>query len=377
KEPADRYATCTELAAAAENALAPAGARPRRRWAFAVAGVVAAVVAGLLVGLLERGGAAAEPLVPRANTLVRIDPETNQIDDVIDVGHQPNDTAVSGGSVWAYSIGDNTIAEVDPQTNEVRHKTHIPVVATDIGFGNGPLLAADARGAWVIGYSLDEDRTLLVRVLRNGGGTRTYSFGLQLNAVTTSGGAIWLVGRRGRTGFVLRVDPATGRVLGRRPLPSWMLGSEGQGLAVGGGFVWVTNAASAEVYRLDFLTGKARSARFGSFVSRPAFGFGRLWLCSWDGKHGLMVRVDPRTLGNELERDALPAEEGHFAVGFGSLWRHDVPSGTVMRFSPRTGDPDGLIPLLKKRTDAPALSGLSVTSISAGAGGVWVSVYNA
>ena len=373
KEPADRYATCTELATAAENALTPIGARPRRRWAFAVAGAAAAVVVGLLVGLLGRGGASAEPLVPRANTLVRIDPETNEIDDVIDVGRQPNDTAVSGGSVWAYNIGENSIAEVDPQTDEVRHKTRIPVVATDIGFGNGPLLAADAKGAWVIGYSLNQQRSLLVRVLRNGGGIRKYSYGLQLNAVATAGGAVWLVGRGGETGSVLRVDPATGRVLARRPLPSWMLGPEGQGLAVGGGFVWVTNASSAEVYRLDFRTGRARSARFGSFVSRPAFGFGRLWLCSWDGKHGLMVRVDPRTLGNELERGALPAEEGHFAVGFGSLWRHDIKSGTVMRFSPHTGDPDGLIPLLKNRPGAPALS---VTSISAGAGGVWATIYD-
>jgi streptogramin lyase len=153
-----------------------------------------------------------------------------------------------------------------------------------------------------------------------------------------------------------------------------MLGAEGQGLAVGGGFVWVTNASGAEVYRLDFRTGKTRTAKFGSFISRPAFGFGRLWLCSWDGEHGLMVRVDPRTLRNELERDALPAEEGHFAVGFGSLWRHDVPSGTVMRFSPRTGDPGGLIPLQKKR---PGSALLDVSSISAGAGGVWVSITGA
>jgi streptogramin lyase len=150
-----------------------------------------------------------------------------------------------------------------------------------------------------------------------------------------------------------------------------MLGAEGQGLAVGGGLVWVTNASAAQVYRLDFRTGKTKTARFGGFVSRPAFGFGRLWLCSWDGEHGLMVRVDPRTLRNELERNALPAEEGHFAVGFGSLWRHDIPSGTVMRFSPHTGDPDGLIPLLKTH---PGAGFLSVTSIAAGAGGVWVSI---
>ena len=150
-----------------------------------------------------------------------------------------------------------------------------------------------------------------------------------------------------------------------------MLGPEGQGLAIGGGFVWVTNGASGDVYRLNFRTGSARSARFGSNVSRPAFGFDRLWLCSWDGGHALLVRVDPRTLRNELEREALPAEQGHFAVGFGSIWRHDVPSGTLMRFRPRTGDPQGLIPVLKKPPEGPALF---VTSISAGAGGVWLSV---
>ncbi len=370
KDPTDRYATCAQLAAAAENALMP-HARPRRRWALAAAGVAAAAVAGLLVAVLGRGGAAAEPLVPRANTIVRIDPRSNEINDVIDVGSRPNDTAVHGGTVWAFNLGDDTIVEVDPRTDEVRHTTRLPVVATDIGFGNGPLLAADTRGAWMIGYDLDDGRSRLVRVLRGSRGIRTYSYGLQLNAVAVADGATWLVGRRGQTGLVLRVDPATGHVLGRRPLPSWMLGSEGQGLAVGGGFVWVTNASSAKVYRLDFRTGKARTAKFGSFVSRPAFGFGRLWLCSWDGEHGLMVRVDPRTLRNELERDALPAEEGHFAVGFGSLWRHDIPSGTVMRFSPQTGDPDGLIPVLKKRTGA---APLYVSSISAGAGGVWVSI---
>jgi streptogramin lyase len=373
KDPADRYATCAELAAAAENALLPR-ARPRRRWALAAAGVAAATVAGLLVAVLGRGGAAAEPLVPRANTIVRIDPRSNEISDVIDVGSRPNDTAVRGGTVWAFNVGDDTIVEVDPRTDEVRHTTRLPVVATDIGFGNGPLLAADAGGAWMIGYDLDDAQSRLVRVLRGGRGIRTYSYGLPLNAVAAAGGAIWLVGSQGMTGFVLRVDPATGRVLGRRPLPSWMLGSEGQGLAVGGGFVWVTNASSGNVYRLDFRTGKARTARFGGFVSRPAFGFGRLWLCSWDGEHGLMVRVDPRTLRNELERDALPAEEGHFAVGFGSLWRHDNPSGTVMRFSPHSGDPDGLIPLLKRRLGAPILY---VSSISTGAGGVWVSITDA
>ena len=370
KDPAERFATCAELAAAAETALLPP-ARPRRRWAYAAAGVAAAIVGGLLFAFLGRGSADAEPLVPRANTILRVDPQTNEISDVIDVGSRPNAIAVRGGTVWAFNQGDETIAEIDPRGDEVRHRTHLPVAASDLGFGNGPMLAADARSAWMIGTNLDDGQSRLVRVPRGGRGIRTYSYGLQLNAVAAARGSIWLVGRSGRTGAVLRVDPATGRVLARRPLPWRMLGAEGQGMAVGGGFVWITNASGAQVYRLDFRTGKTRTARFGGFVSRPAFGFGRLWLCSWDGMNGLMVRVNPRTLHNELESNALPAEEGQFAVGFGSLWRHDVPSGTMMRFSPRTGDPNGLIPLVKKRA---ATMPLDVTSISAGAGSVWVSI---
>ena len=370
KDPADRYATCAQLAAAAESALTP-HPRHRRRWVLAAAGIGAAAIAVLLVALLGRGGAAAEPLVPRADSIVRIDPRSNEISDMIHVGSRPNDVAVADGTVWAFNLGDNTVVEVDPRADKVRHSTRLPVVSTDVGFGNGPLLAADAGGAWLVGFDLNGGRSSLVRIPRGGRGIRTYSYGLQLNAVAAAGDSIWLVGRGVTNGFVLRVDPVTGRVLGRRPLPSWMFGSEGEGLAVGGGFVWVTNATAARVYRLDFRTGKARSARFGGFLSRPTFGFGRLWLCKWDGEHGLMVRVDPRTLRNELERQALPAERGHFAVGFGSLWRHDVPSGTVMRFSPQTGDPGGLIPLLERR---PGERPLDVTSVAAGAGGVWLSI---
>ena len=371
KDPAERFATCAEFAAAAESALMPA-ARPRRRVALAAAAVAVAVVGGLLFAFLGRGSADAEALVPRPNTILRVDPQTNEISDVMDVGSQPNATAVRGGTLWAFNQGDQTIAEVDPRTDEVRHRTRLRVVAADLGFGNGPLLAADARSAWIIGIDAADGQSRLVRVPRGGDGIRTYAYGLRLNAVAAARGSIWLIGRSSGgigAGTVLRVDPATGRVLGRRPLPPWMLGAEGQGLAVGGGFVWVTNASGAQVYRLDFRTGKSKTARFGGFVSRPAFGFGRLWLCSWDGMHGLMVRVNPRTLHNELESDALPAEEGQFAVGFGSLWRHDVPSGTMMRFSPRTGDPKGLIPLKN-----PAARPMDVTWISAGAGSVWVSI---
>ena len=79
-------------------------------------------------------------------------------------GSRPDATAVRGGTVWAFNHGDETIVEVDPRTDEVLHTTRLPVVATDLGFGNGPLLAADARGAWMIGTDLDDGQSRLVSI---------------------------------------------------------------------------------------------------------------------------------------------------------------------------------------------------------------------
>jgi tRNA A-37 threonylcarbamoyl transferase component Bud32/streptogramin lyase len=368
KRPEDRYPTCGELVAAATAALGirrPAG---RHRRVLVAAALAAAAVTAVAIAVFGRGESPAADLAVRANTVVRIDPTNNTIDDVVDVGRQPNDVAVGGGSVWAYNAGDETVSEIDPRSDELRRTTRLNTSASDLSLENGPLLAADAGGAWLVGFDVVRGRFLLTRVYSGGRGKREYFLDMNLISVAAADGAVWVLGQRRGTGLVLRIDPRNGRVVGKRPVPDWMFGSEGQGLAVGGGFVWITNASGGMVYRLDFRTGAAGHAKFGSLVTRPAFGFGRLWLCSWDGRRAGMVRVDPRTLRDEFAREALPAEEGHFAVGYGSLWRHDVPSGTLMRFRPQNGDPAGLVPVLRKGGP------LAVTSIATGAGRVWLSV---
>jgi hypothetical protein len=80
------------------------------------------------------------------------------------------------------------------------------------------------------------------------------------------------------------------------------------------------------------------------------------------------VLVDPRTL--EI-RDDYPAPEwGDSTSGYGSMWWYDVPSGTVARYSRYTKDLVSTI-----RVTKPSLSGgPCLTSIAAGAAGVWVTV---
>jgi hypothetical protein len=85
-----------------------------------------------------------------------------------------------------------------------------------------------------------------------------------------------------------------------------------------------------------------------------------------------MLRIDPRTMRDTMAIHSIPAEDGSFAVGFGSLWRHDVPSGTVMRFDPATGQRTRIIRVTP--TDSTPEVGLAPTDVAVGADAVWVSL---
>src|SRR5262249_50827814 len=113
KEPEQRYPSCGTLIVAAEHALGLAKTRrlPRRRLLLFAALIV---VGGLLAAIsVPRGhGRAAAPLFARPNSLARIDPATNRVVAVIDVGLDPVVVAAAGRSVWVYNEGGSgTISE--------------------------------------------------------------------------------------------------------------------------------------------------------------------------------------------------------------------------------------------------------------------------
>jgi hypothetical protein len=367
KEPADRHPTCSELVAAAEATLGLRRRSGLRRGAAVVVALLAlAALLAVVVG--QRGDTSAgSGLVVSANTLVRVDPSTNAVTQVIDVGEDPAAIAVGGRSVWVYSAADSTLSEIDSVTRSVRHTTPVSIVPLDLGPLTGPILAADTGGAWFVGWDPESGDTVLTRILPGGLGTRAHTLTGQAGAVVVADGSAWVLVHRGASNAVLRLDLETGAVRGRVRLPSGSAEAMIDGLAVGGGFVWATESRSAILHRVDLVSGATHSRDLGTLTTSPVFGFGWLWLCA-DTPDRHMLRVDPRTLRSSLARNALPAENGRFAVGHGSLWRHDLPSGTVMRFDARTGDPAGIIRVIPP---GPADTGLSVTSIAAGAGGVW------
>jgi YVTN family beta-propeller protein len=365
KRPDERYPTCAALVAAAEHAL---GLRSvpllRRRSALLLGLGIAAAVATIAAVLATRGGGTPAASVARENSVVRIDPATNAVDAVIDVGLRPAGIAVAGGRVWIYNSGESSVSEIDAATNEVRRTTWVlPVI--DRGAGAGPVIAADAEGAWLIGGTA---RPVLTRLLP-GGRKREYRLGTdpRPGAVAVRDGTVWILTGGFRENHLLRFDPARGRVVGTTLLP----GSPSiDGLAVGLGAVWVFDSARAVLYRVDARSGvRSGSVDLGRSAPRPVLASGGVWVHVSD-LGGTAKLVDPRTLATVVAFPSVPPARGYYAVGYGSIWWYDVPTGTVARFHLR---PMSVVDTIRV-ADAPFLNGVCLTSIAAGAGAVWVTV---
>ena len=162
--------------------------------------------------------------------------------------------AAGGHSVWVYNRDSATISEVDARTNRVLKTTTISGFIPDqcCSLFAGPVLAADASGAWFVNGGV-YDKPRLTHVLAGGGRKREYPLDLTPTGVAVGGGAVWVVGHRGRDHQVLRIDPATGRVTARTRFPA---GSRVDAIAFGYGAVWVMSSPTATLYRID-----PRSAR--------------------------------------------------------------------------------------------------------------------
>jgi tRNA A-37 threonylcarbamoyl transferase component Bud32 len=368
KDPANRQASCADLITAMELALGlRAARRARRRTALlAATAVLVAGLAAVATAVVSRSGEdASRPLLyGRPNTVVRIDPSTNAVTQVVAVGAEPDEVAVHGDRIWVYSATDHyrsRVASFRSGTTSAR-VTSAPVLPADLGPYAGPVLAADAGGAWLVGRMFGRrgersDRPALVRFRSGDGEPLVYRLDREPSAVAAAYGAVWVAVRRGRDSQLLRIDPATGDTRRRLSFPHT---APIDSLAVGLGYVWAVSSSGRRLYRVD--PSRARIAAVdvsGDRIPRPFVARGLVWA-------GLSV-YEPDAL---VEVACCSPERAGSTGGFGSPWTFDNASGTVVRWR----DDREIERSIRVAALPPSLGGPCMTAIAAGAGAVWVAM---
>ena len=276
KNPADRYDTCGELITDAREALGIT--EPKRNpWPLAAAAIGIALIAAALTGYYLTRGDGGVPPLPGADTLVRIDPETNTAAERIPVGRDTSAVAVGDGYVWATSFSGGDVWRIDPKSKAV---LRIPTRGspTDIAVADGQALVANGPQQSLIALDTETGETRFAS-------TRGAENSIGSPRVTGAGTALWFADPTRHVVGRLREDLEGGDSEQEIPVPpdatSLARAYESiDGFTSGLGSLWVAgDALGRTVWRLDPRTHSRRrndpvAFRPGRHHCRPGCGVG-------------------------------------------------------------------------------------------------------
>ena len=175
------------------------------------------------------------------------------------------DVAVAKGALWVTN-GDHArfgrLFRVDPGRRTITATIKIPGAPSDIALARGVLWVACADTGKLV--SVDPQTAAIVG--------KPVRAGTALLSVSASPRRLWV--GDGYDGAVNSVDPRTGRVVTRTNLRYV------SGIAVGNGSVWATVSTPSELLRLDPSTGRklGRPIAIPGTASGVAIGFGSAWV---------------------------------------------------------------------------------------------------
>jgi streptogramin lyase len=155
----------------------------------------------------------------------------------------------------------------------------------------------------------------------------TTTFGL-----AAGGGSVW-VGGLG-SGDVIRIDPATGKVLARVTV-----GARVFNLAPAPGAVWAVDNALSMAVRVDTKTAKVTARVPVGFQPYDIeWGFGSAWVAN--AGDGTVWRI---TSGKVVKKLKVGTEPNGLTAYRGAVWVSDHTLGKVVRIDPRTNRITGTV----------------------------------
>jgi DNA-binding SARP family transcriptional activator/DNA-binding beta-propeller fold protein YncE len=262
------------LLPAASTPSAPSMRRRRRRRSVALAAVVAAATATAISAVILGSGHAKAVVAIRANTLLELDPTTNQFVGSTPIGRDATALDATAAALWVVSERERTVSRIDLHTHAV----------TTIGRPHPvAFIAHDDRGN-----------------------------------IYTSGWDFPLVSQ---------INPRT-----VQPVRSFTVRNP-VGLTAGGGSLWVVDRFANAVTRIDLAQRRvAETIRTGANPLAITFGYGALWVANGDS--GTVSVIRPGA-AKPIQITGIPSPDG-ISAGAGGVWVASTGAHAVYRIDPDT-----------------------------------------
>jgi DNA-binding beta-propeller fold protein YncE len=351
--PEDRFATAGELIAAARaTSVTPDDARATlvthsdtriargsedvtrvargggRRRALVAGGtlvVLAALAAGVL--LLTSGGSGPHVSAPVA------------------IGEPPLRIAAGSEKIWVLSEPEATLTRIDAETDEViGAPLDLPEGVAAVAVGGGSVWVTDARTGQLL--RVDDESGKVTQRIDVGGHPGPLVYG---------GGRIWVADTKGAG--ITAVNAKGGRVVRRHLGPH----TAPLRLAAGAGSLWVSSAATGQVHHIGlgaFAIGKSIPA--GRRPAGITVAHGLVWVA--DARSGSVIRLDPSVQAVSGPPTPVGERPGGIDAGPNLLWVTLAGEDAVRRLALPSGEPDG----------GPIAVGPEPTAVAVGETAVWV-----
>lgn len=221
---------------------------------------------------------------------------------------QPCAAAAAGRFVWISMFGAPYLLRIDPRRNVVTGRSRVGNGACGLGAGAGSLWVEDTSSGTVSRVSV-----------RSGRRTAAIGVGAAPYDATFAYGAPWATVHGG--GQLVRIDPATNRVVARLPLD--------QATGVVGAFESVWATGSDGVIRVDPATNAVVARISLPMAGWTAAGKDAVWVTTPTG----VSRIDPAT-NTVTASVAIPGPVGDPAVVAGKVWVPRIRAGRVAIVDP-------------------------------------------
>ncbi|HSC50405.1 MAG TPA: BTAD domain-containing putative transcriptional regulator [Gaiellaceae bacterium] len=349
------------------------GSPGRRRAALLLTALLIAAVVAAALALVSHGGHPSPRVLP--NSVVRIDPHTLKVTQVVPVVDAPDLVVASGGFVWITShilrdtnsgalrnAGDRALTRLDPSNGK----------AEVVGGGLAPCgLTTDPSGdVWLANcYSgTAGPRDNVVRVdARTLHFKKTFSVSGGegfLRGLAYGGGSLWVTALFGgdfsNDSTLTEVDPQTGAE------HTFQLAPESGGLAWSEGYgdLWIANFMSGSLTRLHAASGAMKTTSSGGNPAFPVVESDAVWVADWGEPRVVRLHavgpVKPRTVWLPIKN--FTATTWDVAAGAGAVWATTPRDHAVWRIDPKTSS--------VRRISVP----FAPTGVAADANAVWVTV---